>query len=84
MRKKVPGFIRDVRFRDVILTGRPGEYLLEVEGADSEHDVRDVAFDVVSILGAPLTSDSQSLRVGRFTEGVTVGGKPSRAAPEHP
>jgi hypothetical protein len=76
MRKKVPGFIQNIRFRDVLLTGSPGEYRVEVEGADATHDVRDVSLENVSILGAPLTSDSAAVRIGKFTEGVTFSGKP--------
>ena len=76
MRKKVPGFIRNVRFRDVVLTGSPGEYRVEVEGADATHDVRDVAFEGVSILGAPLNENSAPVRVGTFATGVTFSDKP--------
>ena len=55
MRKKVPGFIRNVRFQNVTLEGKPGEYLVQIEGADAEHDVQDVTFENVSILGEKLT-----------------------------
>ena len=70
MRNKVPGFIRDVRFRNVTLDGSPGEYLVQIQGADAEHDVRDVTFENVSILGSPLMKESARLRVGEWTSGV--------------
>lgn len=70
MRNKVPGFIRDVRFRNVTLDGSPGEYLIQIQGADAEHDVRDVTFENVSILGSPLMKESARLRVGEWTSGV--------------
>jgi len=76
MRKKVPGFIRNVQFRNVTLEGLPGEYLVQIQGADAEHDVRDVMFEKVSILGLPLTGESRNTRVGehaghiRFDPGV--------------
>ena len=57
MRKKVPGFIRNVRFKNVTSTGQPGDYLVQLEGADAEHDVRGVTFENVSILGEKLTRD---------------------------
>ncbi len=65
MRKKVPGFIRNVRFKNVKLEGQAGQYLVQIEGADAEHDVRDVTFENVSVLGSRLTEKSDSMRVGK-------------------
>jgi hypothetical protein len=64
MRKKVPGFIEDVRFQNVTIEGRPGEYLVQVQGADARHDVEDVTFKNVVILGETLTQGSDRLRQG--------------------
>jgi len=73
MRKKVPGFIRNVRFRNVIVEGQPGDYLVQMEGADAEHDVRDVTFANVSIVGSKLTEGARSVRIGKHTENVSFG-----------
>jgi hypothetical protein len=70
MRKKVPGFIRNIHFRNVTLHGKPGEYLVQVVGADAEHDVRDVTFESVSILASKLTGDSAAVRVGENVKSV--------------
>ncbi|MFC1794169.1 glycosyl hydrolase family 28 protein [Planctomycetota bacterium] len=70
MRKKVPGFIRNVRFRDVAVEGQAGDYLVQIEGADAEHDVRDVSFENVSIMGARLTEGSSRVRIGKNTENI--------------
>jgi len=70
MHKKVPGFIQGVRFRNVTLEGKPGEYLVQIEGADTEHDVRDVSFENVSIMGSRLTEGSSGVRIGKHTENV--------------
>jgi len=70
MRKKVPGFIRNVRFKDVELTGRPGRYRVQLSGADAEHDVRNVTFENVSILGKELTRTSPQVTIGNYVEGV--------------
>ncbi len=70
MRKKVPGFIRGVRFRDITLEGKPGEYLVQVQGADAEHDVRDVIFENVSITGSKLTERSKEVRIGDDVQDV--------------
>lgn len=70
MRNKVPGFIRNVRFRNVTLEGSPGEYLVQIQGADAEHDVRGVAFENVAILGSKLTKESPHLRTGEHASEV--------------
>jgi hypothetical protein len=75
MKKQVPGFIRNVRFKNLTVTGRPGEYLVQIEGADAEHNVRGVTFENVSILGSQLTRDSSSLRLGKHAEDVLFPAK---------
>jgi len=50
--------------------GAPGEYLVQLEGADAEHNVRDVTFDHVTINGQPLAADQSRLRIGKHVEGV--------------
>jgi len=68
MRKKVPGFIRNVHFKNVVLEGQPGDYLVQIEGADPEHDVNDVVFEGVSIAGAKLTEESKRVSIGAHTK----------------
>jgi len=68
MRNKVPGFIRNVLFKNVTLDGQPGEYLVQIQGADAEHDVRDITFENVSITGAKLEKKSKQVRIGKHTE----------------
>jgi alpha-L-arabinofuranosidase len=70
MRKKVPGFIRGVRFKNVAVEGRPGEYLVQIAGADAEHNVSDVTFENVSILGTRLAEGSPRLQIGEYVKGV--------------
>jgi len=70
MRKQVPGFIRNVRFRNVTLEGLPGDYLVQIQGADAEHDVHGVAFENVAILGSKLTKESSQLRMGEHASEV--------------
>jgi len=75
MRKKVPGFIRNVRFRNVTLEGKPGEYVVQIEGADAEHDVNDVTFSNVSILGKRLSDNSKYLRTSEHTQDIRFSEK---------
>ena len=70
MRKKVPGFIRNISFRNITLTGRPGEYLVQVLGADEEHNVRDITFENISINGAKLGKDSPNTRLGKHIDNI--------------
>jgi hypothetical protein len=76
MRKRVPGFIRHVTFRDVAITGGSGAYRIQLEGADAEHDVREVAFENVSVPGSTITRSSPSVQVGPHVDGVRFEGVP--------
>ncbi len=64
MRTKVPGFIRNVTFKNVTVEGAPGEYRIRIAGADGEHDVRGVTLEKVTILGKALSPESPALEVG--------------------
>jgi len=70
MRNKVPGFIRDVRFKNLQVTGQPGDYRVQVTGADDEHDLRDVNFENVTILGERLTRESLRTSLGAHAENI--------------
>jgi hypothetical protein len=70
MRRKVPGFIRDVHFRNVTVEGKPGAYLVQVQGADTEHDVQDVTFENVSILGERPTQGADRVKIGANTKDI--------------
>lgn len=76
MRNQVPGHVKDVRFRRVTVAGQPGAYRVQLIGADSSHQVRDVTLDNVEILGERLASGSPRLQIGEQVEGVnfTAGG----------
>jgi len=74
MQKKVPGFIRDVRFRNIVVTGQPGAYGVKLAGADPEHDVRDVTFENFSILGDNLTRNSPQVSIGPHVAEVRFAG----------
>ena len=70
MRNKVPGFIRNVLFKNITLDGQPGDYLVQLEGADTEHNVQDITFENVSIAGAKLKKESKQMRIGKHTENL--------------
>ncbi len=70
MRNKVPGHIRSIRFSNVTVEGRPGEYLVQVEGADAQHEVRGVTFEDVRIGGKAITRQSPPVRIGVHAQEV--------------
>jgi hypothetical protein len=70
MRKKVPGLIRNVLFKNINLKGQPGDYLVQIQGADAEHNVRDITFENVSIAGTKLERQSKRVRIGKHTENL--------------
>jgi hypothetical protein len=70
MRKKVPGFIRNVRFKNITIEGQPGDYLVQIHGADAEHNVRDITFENISIAGSKLKKGSKRVRIGKHTENL--------------
>lgn len=70
MRNKVPGHVRNIRFKNITLQGAPGEYLVQVMGADEKHRVRDVSFEDMTIRGGKLTSTSSHVRRGKHTDGI--------------
>ncbi len=73
MRKQTPGTIANTRFQRITLTGEPGEYLVQLVGADEQHVVKDIFFDQVSILGQALTAKSENLQIGAHVVDVKFG-----------
>ncbi|HEX40881.1 MAG TPA: hypothetical protein ENN81_02320 [Phycisphaerales bacterium] len=75
MRKRVPGFIRNIGFKNVTLEGKDGEYLVQIAGADAEHDVRNVTFENVSIAGSALTRESWRVQIGEHAKDIGFGAR---------
>jgi hypothetical protein len=75
MHKKVPGFIRNVRFHNITIYGQTGDYLLQIQGADAEHNVRDITFENISIVDSKLTEESKQVRIGEHAENIKFDSK---------
>jgi hypothetical protein len=75
MRRKVPGYIHKIHFDQVSLYGQPGSYLIQMEGADAQHDVQQVIFSGMNILGEDLARDSDRLRQGKHVAGLVFQSK---------
>jgi hypothetical protein len=76
MRKQVPGFVKNVRLKNVAITGKPGGYRVQLEGADTEHTVDNVSFQNMTILGQPVTRATPGVAVGKNVGNVRFDGKP--------
>ena len=50
MQTKVPGYIRNITFKNIRLSGLGGLYKIQIMGADEEHDVRNVNLMDVFVL----------------------------------
>jgi hypothetical protein len=72
MRTKVPGYVSDIHFRNVVLDGAPGPYRIELSGADEQHDVRTVSFEHIAIAGEKLADGSKRLEVGPHVSGLLI------------
>ncbi len=70
MRKQVPGFIRNVHFKDIEVEGAEGQYRVELIGADAQHDIQQVTLENVSVLGNRLTPDSPNVTRGEHVQDV--------------
>jgi hypothetical protein len=70
MQNKVPGHVGAVRFKNVEVYGTPGAYVIQLEGADAQHQVQDVAIENVKVLGQDLKADSPNIKVGQQVGGV--------------
>jgi len=73
MRNKVPGYVRNMQFRNLEVVGGAGAYKVQLSGADETHTVQDVSFDGVKILGKTLERESPNLEVGPHVSGVQFG-----------
>jgi hypothetical protein len=76
MRKKVPGFVRNVHFKNVMAEGAAGQYRIRLAGADAEHNVQQVTFENVWVLGARLTPDSPNMDCDGHVQDVRFGSSP--------
>ena len=63
MQRKVPGYIRDVQFKNIRVNGQTGAYRVQLAAADAEHSVRSVTFENVSVLGTNLMSNSPRVNI---------------------
>ena len=69
-KSKTPGNVRNVVFKDIVLSGATGYGLIEVAGSDPNHTVEGVTFENVVRYGRSLTLDSPHTKIGGNTKEV--------------
>jgi hypothetical protein len=70
MRKKVPGYINNITFKNISVTDKEGPYKIQLIGADKQYTVSNVIFDGVSVLNQKVTKEYGSLEMGDFVSNV--------------
>lgn len=63
---KSPGYINNIRFKNIEVTGKPGPYKIMVKGSDEIHDVRNVKIENTYILGNKVDKNYSYLEVGKY------------------
>ena len=73
MRTKVPGYINNVTFKNIVVTGKiNGAYSIQLTGADEKHIVSGVNLSGVSRCGEKVKSGSKNLQIDSFVYKVTI------------
>ncbi|MDD4821673.1 MAG: hypothetical protein PHI48_03845 [Bacteroidales bacterium] len=68
-----PGHIDDITFKNIAVTGNvPGEYTIELVGADENHTVNDVKLLGISILGNKIKPGAKNLKIGSYTSKINI------------
>jgi beta-glucanase (GH16 family) len=82
MHNKVPGYVRNVTFRNLAVSGKPGAYRVQLSGADEKHDVQNVSLDNVDVLGANLGPGSDRIEVGPHVTNWSAQSAAGAASPK--
>lgn len=73
MHKKVPGHVRDVVFRDIVVHGsEKRKRIIRVFGHDPQHRVEDIRFENVTVHGEKARRRSRFVRIGQHTSNITL------------
>jgi len=71
-KQQTPGMVRNVIFKDMVLTGVGGDArgVIGVAGADTNHTVEGVTFENVVRFGNRITKDSPNILIGGNTKDI--------------
>ena len=65
-KQQIPGSVRKILFKDIVLAGVSGDTLglIEVAGCDKKHTVEGVTFENVVCFGRRINKDSPNVQIG--------------------
>lgn len=66
MRTKVPGYVNNITFMNISVSGIAGKYGIGLAGADEKHIVSGVTMTNFSVLGEKLTKGSKNLQIDNY------------------
>lgn len=69
-KQQTPGSVRNVVFKDIVLSGGEGNGAIQVAGSDPSHTVEDIAFEQVVRQGLHLTPEAPHVIIGGHTKNV--------------
>jgi len=72
MKTKVPGHIRNMEFKNISITGEPGEdrNLIWLGGADPDHLVSDITFENITWFGEVIDENSPAVNIESHTADI--------------
>jgi len=71
MQTLLPGYINNITFENMIVTGKDGPYKIQLMGVDEEYTVKNINFVGVSVNNQKITNSSGNLETGGFVYDVT-------------
>lgn len=73
MRTKVPGYINDITFKNITVTGKiAGDYSIQLTGADEKHIVSGVVMSGISITGNKIKTGAKNLKIDNYVYKVSI------------
>jgi len=68
MYKQVPGFISDIHFKDIRVTGQGGTYAFQLFGKDARHIIENVTFENILINGQRVKENSVNIQSDEYVK----------------
>ena len=66
METKVPGYINNITFKNIEVTGKAGPYKIQLMGADESHSVRNVRIENMKVLGREVDKNYDYFEIGNY------------------
>jgi len=70
MQTKVPGYINNITFNNITVTGKEGPYKIQLIGDSEEYSVNKINISGVTVPGQKVTKDYNNLEINEFVSDV--------------